>query len=126
METESPFPERSAIVLSLTAGEMEVQAEGVVRVMHPGYGMGIEFASRTQEQREHVGSFIDLLSSTPGTMPKLAVLPRSLVSAYDTVEDPEDSGDALLELLRSHEAMSQEQFLQALRNQRGSEEAVPS
>jgi hypothetical protein len=126
VETESPFPERSAIVLSLTAGEMEVQVEGVVRVMHPGHGMGIEFASRTQEQREQVGNFIDLLTNSPGTMPKLQVLPRALFAGYNDAQDADDSGDALLELLRSHEAMTQEEFLHALRNQRGSEEAVPS
>jgi len=128
VETESPFPERSAIVLSLTAGDMEVHAEGVVRVMHPAWGMGIEFASRTQEQREQVGTFIDFLTNSPGTMPKLLVMPRALQAANDETAgaDLEDNGDALLELLRSHESMNQDEFLQALRNQRNSEEAVPS
>jgi len=128
VETESPFPERSAIVLSLMAGDMEVHAEGVVRVMHPAHGMGLEFASRTEEQRQQVGSFIDFLSNSPGTTPKLLVMPRALLAGYDAAEDcnAEDSGDALLELLRSHESMSQEEFLKALHNQRGSEEVVSS
>ena len=47
VETESPFPEHSGIVLCLKAEDMEVQAEGMVRVMHPEFGMGIEFASGT-------------------------------------------------------------------------------
>jgi len=127
VETESPFPERSAIVLSLSAGEMEVHAEGVVRVMHPASGMGIEFASRTLAQREQVGTFIDFLSNSPGTMPKLLVTPRALLAGNDdAMSNPEDHADALLELLRSHESLTQEEFLRALRNQRNSEEAVPS
>ena len=57
VETESPFPERSGIVLCLKAEDMEVQAEGMVRVMHPEFGMGIEFASGTAEQRDQVEIF---------------------------------------------------------------------
>lgn len=123
VETESPFPERSAIVLSLKADSMEVSAEGVVRVTHPAFGMGIEFASRTAEQREQVGSFIDLLSNTPDTTPELQVQPRALrasnVHAEQTTEDHIE--DPLLHLLHHHEAMNQEEFLRALHDQRGTE-----
>lgn len=123
VQTESPFPEHSAIVLCLKAGPMEVNAEGVVRVTHPAYGMGVEFASRTAEQREQVGSFIDVLSHTPGAAPELQVLPRALrandVHAEQTTED--DGRDPLLELLHNHEPMSQEEFLRALHDQRGTE-----
>lgn len=48
VETQSPFPERVGVVLCLKLSNMEVQCEGVVRVMHPGMGMGIVFASHTQ------------------------------------------------------------------------------
>jgi CheY-like chemotaxis protein len=127
VETDSPFPERSAIVLSLKAGSLEVRAEGVVRVAHPAFGMGVEFASRTTEQREQVGTFIDLLSSTPGTSPELQVLPRALFAndVHGEEAEQEDSDDALLNLLRHHESLSQEEFLHALHDQRGTE-AVPS
>jgi hypothetical protein len=127
VETESPFPERSGIVLSLKAGEMEVQAEGMVRVMHPGFGMGIEFASRTAEQRAQVGSFIACLSSHPGTVPELWITPRALAAGdgYDHQEPGgEELEDQLLELLRHHESMGQEEFLQSLRKQRGTEEVA--
>ena len=80
VETESPFPERSGIVLCLKAEDMEVQAEGMVRVMHPEYGMGIEFASGTLEQRDQVGSFIGFLTSRPGTQPQLLITPRALAA----------------------------------------------
>ncbi len=125
VETESPFPELSGIVLTLKAEDMEVQAEGMVRVMHPGCGMGIEFAARTEEQREQVGKFIGFLTSRPGTVPDLLITPRSLAvsSVYDSVPEVngEEVEDSLLELLRGHELLSQEEFLLKLRKQRSSE-----
>jgi len=130
VETESPFPERSDIVLRLQAEDMEVQAEGLVRVMHPGYGMGIEFASRTAEQREQVGKFLEFLTSRPGTLPRLVITPRALAAAdqYDNprVSEAEEPDDPLLLLLRGHETMDQEEFLQALQQQRNSEKVASS
>jgi CheY-like chemotaxis protein/c-di-GMP-binding flagellar brake protein YcgR len=128
VETESPFPERSGITLTLKVAEMEVQAEGMVRVMHPEFGMGIEFASRTEEQRAQVENFIGLLSSRPGTLPELLITPRALAAGdgYDDLRKSGDLEDPLLELLRSHESLSQEEFLQALRKQRSGEEVASS
>ncbi len=130
VETESPFPERSGIVLCLKAADMEVEAEGMVRVMHPGAGMGIEFAARTAEQRERVANFIEFLTSRPGTQPDLLITPRALAAenGYQHPEKPgaEEAEDLLLELLRSHESLSQEDFLQELRKQRNSEEVATS
>lgn len=130
VESESPFPENSGIVLCLKVDDIEVHAEGMVRVMHPGFGMGIEFASRTQEQRDQVGTFIGSLTSRPGVVPQLTISPRALTAANDhgATESPSaaDSEDSLLELLRHHEALSQEEFLQELRGQRSSEEVASS
>src|SRR5581483_8229646 len=39
VETESPFPEQALVDLCLKAGGMEIHADGMVRVMHPGSGM---------------------------------------------------------------------------------------
>ena len=110
VETESPFPERSAIVLSLMAGDMEVHAEGVVRSASRSRDGALNLRPAPKSSGSKVGSFIDFLSNSPGTTPKLLVMPRALLAGYDAAEDcnAEDSGDALLELLRSHESMSQE------------------
>jgi CheY-like chemotaxis protein len=129
VETESPFPERSGIVLCLKAGEIEVHAEGAVRVMHPGHGMGIEFAARTEEQREEVGQFIQSLTGNPESHPQLLISPRALsdASKYESHEEvSEEMEDPLLELLRGHELLSQEEFLERLRGQRSSEPVVSS
>jgi len=130
VETESPFPEHSVITLCLKVEDMEVQAEGLVRVMHPGFGMGIEFAARTTDERAQVARFIGFLTSRPGMYPALLITPRTL-SAADDYDQPEplpaeELEDSLLELLRDHESLNQEEFLQRLRQQRSSEEVASS
>ncbi|HUB03309.1 MAG TPA: PilZ domain-containing protein [Terriglobales bacterium] len=122
VETESPFPQASAVDLCLKASGLEVHAEGLVRVMHPGHGMGIEFPARTEEQRKSVGEFIDFLTSQPGAQPVLETSPRSLrANAVDLSQTGASSGDAedpLLELLRTGSALEQEEFLGELARQR--------
>jgi CheY-like chemotaxis protein len=129
VETVSPFPERSGIILCLKAEDMEVQAEGRVRVMHPEFGMGIEFASATAEQRDQVGTFIGFLTSRPGMRPRLLITPRALASNNEqdyrtkTCDEPKD---LLLDLLSRADSLGQEEFLQELRQQRNSEEVASS
>jgi CheY-like chemotaxis protein len=130
VETESPFPERSEIVLCLKADDVQVHAEGMVQVMHPSFGMGIEFASRTVEQREQVSGFIGMLTSRPGILPELSITPRSMSAAKESHPvagaAPEDMEDPLLELLRGHESLTQEEFLERLHKQRSSEAVTNS
>jgi CheY-like chemotaxis protein len=121
VQTESPFPQSSAIDLCLKASGMQIHAQGLVRVMHPGHGMGVEFPSRTEEQRKSVAEFIEFLTSQPGTTPELEVSPRSLLAdAVDLDQDgsASDAEDPLLELLRTGEALDEEVFLQELHLQR--------
>jgi hypothetical protein len=72
-------------------------------------------------QRQQVEQFIGFLTSRPGTVPDLAVAPRAL-SAIENEPDADGPEDPLLDLLRSHESLSQDEFLQQLRQQRHSEE----
>jgi CheY-like chemotaxis protein len=130
VETESPFPERSGIVLCLKAAGLEVQAEGRVRVMHPEFGMGIEFASGTAEQRDQVGTFIGFLTSRPGTVPQLLITPKTM-AAVSANDYPKSKGsaepeDLLLDLLNRAASLNQEDFLKELRQQRNSEEVASS
>ena len=122
IETESPFPESALVDLCLKAGEMEVHSDGMVRVMHPGSGMGVEFPSRTSEQREAVAHVIDFLSSRPGTMPELLIAPKSLVADETQFQNTAASElrleDPLLELLRSGASLTRDQFLSELHRQR--------
>ena len=122
VQTESPFPQSSAVDLCLRAAGMEIHAEGLVRVMHPGHGMGIEFPARTEEQRKSVGDFIEFLTGQPGATPQLETSPRSLVAnAVDlsrTASAETDADDPLLELLRTGPALEEEAFLAELQRQR--------
>ena len=126
VESESPFPEQALVDLCLKAGEMEIHADGMVRVMHPGSGMGIEFPSHTSEQRQTVANFIEFLSSRPGTVPELLISPKSLMAdptQFDhTAVAPEDRlEDPLLELLRNGYSLERENFLAELQRQRNPE-----
>src|ERR1700687_473370 len=122
VQTESPFPQSSAVDLCLRAAGMEIHTDGLVRVMHPGHGMGIEFPARTEEQRKSVGEFIEFLTGQPGATPQLEISPRSLVAnAVDlnqTSSAATDAEDPLLDLLRTGNAMDEEAFLAELHRQR--------
>ena len=128
VETDAPFPERALVDLCLKTGELEVHTEGMVRVTHPGRGMGVEFPSRTAEQRAQVGNVIDFLRSTPDTAPDLIVSPKALVAdltQFEQAQPPQDSAeeleDPLLELLRRGTSLQQDDFLSELHHQRNPE-----
>jgi DNA-binding response OmpR family regulator len=123
VETESPFPQSSAVDLCLKATGMEIHTEGLVRVMHPGHGMGIEFPSRTEEQRKSVADFIEFLTKQPGATPELEISPRALTASAEELKQSSsgtESDDPLLELLRTGQALEQSQFLDDLHRQRNS------
>ena len=110
------------VVLALRAGAVELQAQGLVRVMHPSHGMGIEFAACTAGQRRQAESFIQFLASRPGIQPELLVSPHQVAFATDSLgAQSNDIDDPLLDLLRNHESFNQETFLEALHKQRNAE-----
>lgn len=126
VETNAPFPERALIDFCLKTNEMEVHTEGMVRVMHPSHGMGVEFPSRTPEQRAQVMGLIDFLRNSPDAMPELLISPRALVADLKQFEvadnaastAPDDVEDPLVELLRRGPTLQQEEFMAELHEQR--------
>src|SRR5271165_1535181 len=136
VETDSPFPEHSLVDLCLKTDEMAVHTEGMVRVAHPGHGMGVEFPSRTPEQRAQVEELIKFLRSCPATLLEMSVSPRALVAdltqferaqtkveTFGGDEVSDEMEDPLLELLRRGTTLQQDDFLSELRQQRSPEEA---
>jgi CheY-like chemotaxis protein len=129
VETSSPFPEKSLVDLCLRTGEMEVHTEGMVRVTHPGHGMGVEFPSRTPEQRAQVGNLISFLRGCSESTLEMNVSPRALIADITQFEAIPQSGsdsteeleDPLLELLRRATTLQQDDFLEELRQQRSGE-----
>jgi CheY-like chemotaxis protein len=122
VQTESPFPQSSTVDLCLRAAGMEIHTEGLVRVMHPEHGMGIEFPARTEDQRKSVGEFIEFLAGQPGTTPQLETSPRSLIASVadldQTTTAETDAEDPLLQLLRTGNELEEEAFLAELHRQR--------
>jgi c-di-GMP-binding flagellar brake protein YcgR len=118
----SPFPVSTRVTLSMRAAGVEVRSEGVVRVMHPDKGMGVEFTQSTVEHRALLEKFLHQLTDSPDTLPELLVEPEGLENA--TIQNstiPSDTAelDPLLELFRNHSALAAEPFVELLRKQRG-------
>lgn len=134
VETDAPFPERALVDLCLKSDSMEVHTEGMVRVNHPGHGMGVEFPSRTAEQRAQVGDLIGVLRSSPDRAPELTISPRALVADLTQFEpgpqverfaaETEEMEDPLLELLRRGSSLQQDDFLTELHHQRNPEDVA--
>lgn len=131
VETDAPFPERALIDLCLKTEELEVHTEGMVRVTHPGHGMGVEFPSRTPEQRAQVGNLISFLRNCPAVAPELIISPRALVADLtqfepddQPLESADELDDPLLELLRRGTSLQQDEFLGELRHQRSPEDVA--
>jgi len=124
VQTDAPFPEGALVDFCLKTTEHEVHTDGMVRVTHPGLGMGLEFPSRTEEQRTQVGTVIDFLRNNRETLPELSISPKSLVADMtqftpaDKAAASDDMEDALLDLLRRGHSLQQDAFLTELQQQR--------
>lgn len=130
VQTDAPFPETALVDLCLKTNELEVHTEGMVRVTHPGHGMGVEFPSRTTEQRAQVANLITFLQNNSSALPELSVSPKALVAdltqfeSADAQNPAEDLEDPLLELLRRGTSLQQEEFLSELQNQRNPQDVA--
>src|SRR6204780_938863 len=78
LEISSPFPVSTRVTLSMRAGSAEMRAEGVVRVMPPEKGMGVEFSQTTPEHRQAVEKFLGVLTQNRDVLPELMVEPEGL------------------------------------------------
>jgi hypothetical protein len=125
LETESPFPVRTRLRLMMKVGELVLQIEGIVRVMHSGAGMGVEFTQQTKMQKIKVEEFIQALVNTEGAVPDLQVRPDSIDnSASSEWEIAPDSTDPLLSLFLTKAEVDAESFQLELKRQRGLEVEV--
>jgi CheY-like chemotaxis protein len=136
VETDSPFPEQALVDICVRAEGIAVHTEGMVRVAHPGQGMGVEFPSRTPEQRAEVSNLIELLRSCTESTPELSVSPRALTAdlsqfehapeiadnaAEDMTAEDLTMEDPLLELLREGATLQADDFFAELHRQRSGE-----
>jgi CheY-like chemotaxis protein len=122
LEITSPFPVSTRVTLSMRAAEVELRAEGVVRVMHPDKGMGVEFTQSTPEHRALLEKFVSVLTQNRDVRPELLVEPEGLET--ETSQDSRTAAtsgdeDALLAFFRKQAALPVDSFLAKLRKQRG-------
>jgi hypothetical protein len=121
LEISSPFPVSTRVTLSMSAGSVELRAEGVVRVMHPDKGMGVEFTQTTPYHRNALEKFLSVLTGDRNLLPELLVEPEGLESEPQTAvraTEPTDADDPLLGLFRSQATLPPDSFLDELRKQR--------
>lgn len=118
LEIASPFPVSTRVTLSMRAGGVEIRAQGLVRVMHPDRGMGVEFTQGTQEHRAAVEKFLGVLTENRTLLPEMFVQPEGLESE-ELLPKPmaPDLEDPLLQLFYG-DPLSAEEFKEALRKQR--------
>ena len=119
----SPFPVATRVTLSMRAAGAELRAEGIVRVMHPEKGMGVEFTKNTPEHRALLEKFLSLLTENRNVLPELMVEAEGLdTESSSAAAVPTTSGeaeDALLGLFRNQAGLPPDSFLAELRKQRG-------
>lgn len=126
LEISSPFPVTSRVVLSMRAAGVEIRTQGVVRVMHPEKGMGVEFAQTTPQDRASVETFLGVLSGNRTLQPELFVEPDGLESEPRPAKPfCADNDDPLLQLFYG-ESLTPEAFREALQKQRSGHVAANS
>ena len=119
LEMASPFPVSSRVTLSMRAGGVEVRAQGLVRIMHPDKGMGVEFTQGTSEHRAAVEKFLCVLTENRALLPELLVEPEGLEAESRPGNlAPSNSDDPLLQLFYG-DSLTTEEFHEALQKQRG-------
>jgi len=126
LETAAPFPERSRVLLMMRVGKHSLQVEGIVRVMHPEVGMGVEFRQNNPYQREQVERFIHALKSSDGKAPELEVQPEGMEESSPSAASaaPYDGDDPLLDLFHRRNELSAEAFRAELHRQRAARPAL--
>jgi hypothetical protein len=116
LTTTSPFPKSTRVVLSVG----NVRADGVVRLAHPEFGMGVEFLQGTPERQGHVRKLVEGLRAN-GENPEVQVEPNGLESA--ATEEAAVSlastraSDSLVNLFRQQSQVSVEVFMQQMQQQ---------
>ena len=125
LEISSPFPVSSRLTLSMRAAGVELRVQGVVRVMYPDRGMGVEFTQNTSEHRSALEKFLSVLTSNRGLLPELFVQPEGLEAEFVSPKPTSvQHEDPLLQLFYG-EPLTADAFHEALRGQRAVPQQIP-
>ena len=61
VETPEPFSRGTQVEMVVRTEDFKFRSFGVVKVVHPGFGMGVEFASQNSAQRDQVQRLIKIV-----------------------------------------------------------------
>lgn len=64
LEVHLPFPQGSSVEILVRTYEMKLRLRGTIQASHPGYGMGVAFELKTNEERDNVKKLTDFVAST--------------------------------------------------------------
>src|SRR5205823_4826749 len=124
---ESPLPVRTRLQITMRAGDHELQNEGIVRVMHPAAGMGVQFTDQSSAEKKDLENFIHSLVNAEGAVPEVEVRPDSIDNSpgvFSQQHTGSDQCDPLLSLFRTGSELPADDFHAELRKQRGAPEEV--
>jgi CheY-like chemotaxis protein len=65
VETSEPFPVETPLRILVRAQGVRLSLEGKVRIVHPGFGMGVQFTSQPAAQSESLQRLIDYVQAPP-------------------------------------------------------------
>ena len=121
LETESPFPVRTRLQIVMKVRQMELPVEGMVRVMHPGAGIGVQFTRQNAEEKKRVEEFIHTLVNSEGAVPEIEVRPDAIDNSPSAFSAARIEGDhdPLLSLFHMGSELPPDEFHAELRKQRG-------
>jgi PilZ domain len=114
LTTSFPFPKFSRVILSVPSITAPVRGNGIVRLAHPEFGMGIEFLQSTPEQQEQTRRMVEALRE--GVEVDVFVEPDGLESGSEEKPSAGHSpnSDELIHLFRQQARASVEVFLEKL------------
>lgn len=119
VDMAAPFPVNTLVILTMRLAKLENRVDGVVRVMHPEVGMGVEFTRTTNRQRKHLEKFIHALNDNKAGQLELLVEPEGMNDAEPISPNPPVlDDDPLLELFHRNADLTTEAFQSELRRQR--------
>jgi CheY-like chemotaxis protein len=58
VETASPFATQTTVNIVVRTQDLKLRVRGTVQVVHPGFGMGVQFSLNTADEREQVKQLI--------------------------------------------------------------------
>ena len=124
LTTHTPFPKSTRVALSARTDDLEIRVSGVVLIMHPEFGMGVEFTQSTPERRDQVRRMIETLRAG-GESPEIHVEPEGLEPSLSN-EMPVSAlacDDALIDLFRQQAQLPVDAFLEQMHQHRHLQES---